>query len=228
MAYSYSTYKSVIDSFNVETNPKYQPTSTATYCNIYAQDVMAALGTPLPSGRCVNMLASLRAGYGNWKKVGVSEAQAGAIAGRSTIAITSDHIAIIYPHTGIFATTIGQMYISMAGYDCFNNKEMVWAWSEDRWDEIEFYANFENTSSDTFRSDTTTPVTIKVPGKYQAKITSSTFPDVVAGTAGIVNITLASVSGNDYFFAFNGVKAGSTGIYINRSPSAVFVCNVVN
>ena len=228
MAYSYSNYKAVIDSFHVETNPTYQPTSSATYCNYYAQDVMETLGTPLPSGRCVDMLASLRAGYGDWKKVGVSEAQAGAIAGRSTIAITSDHIAVIYPHTGIFATSVGQMYMSMAGYHCYNDEQMVWDWTEDRWNEIEFYASFENTSSDTFVSDTTTPVTIQRGGKYQAKITSSTFPDVVAGTAGIVNITLASVSGNDYFFAFNGVTAGSTGIYINRSPSTVFICNVVN
>ena len=50
---------------------------------------------------------------------------------------------------------------------------------------------------------------------------------VIAGTGGIVSISLTSQSGNNYYFAFSGVNMGSTGIYINNSSSAVFVCKVV-
>lgn len=77
-----------------------------------------------------------------------------------------------------------------------------------------------------FTCDTHSTVTIKRGGKYQARITCASYPQVVAGTGGIVSISFASKSGNDYYFAFTGVKAGSTGIYINGSPSAVFVCQV--
>lgn len=82
-------------------------------------------------------------------------------------------------------------------------------------------------TDDSFTCDTNSTVTIKKGNKYQARITCSQRPNVVSGSAGIVSISLASQSGKDYFFAFTGIKAGSTGIYINGSSSAVFVCKVV-
>ncbi len=78
-----------------------------------------------------------------------------------------------------------------------------------------------------FTCDTHSTVTIKKGNKYQARITCASYPKVVAGTGGIVSVSLASQSGSDYYFAFTGVSTGSTGIYINGSPSAVFVCQVV-
>lgn len=78
-----------------------------------------------------------------------------------------------------------------------------------------------------FICDTHSTVTINKGNKYQAKITCSVPPLVVAGTGGIVSTSLASKSGNDYYYAFTGVKAGSTGIYINNSSSAVFICKVI-
>ena len=78
-----------------------------------------------------------------------------------------------------------------------------------------------------FTCDTHSTVTITKGNKYQARITCASYPNVVAGTGGIVSISLASQSGNNYYFAFTGVNTGSTGIYINGSPSAVFVCKVV-
>jgi N-acetylmuramoyl-L-alanine amidase CwlA len=78
-----------------------------------------------------------------------------------------------------------------------------------------------------FTCDTHSTVKIQLGKKYQARITCAAYPNVVAGTGGIVSISLASQSGNDYFFAFTGVKVGSTGIYINGSPSPVFICEVI-
>lgn len=78
-----------------------------------------------------------------------------------------------------------------------------------------------------FTCDTHSTVTIQKGKKYQARITCSSYPKVVAGTGGIVSVSLASQSGNDYYFAFTGVGVGAAGIYINGSSSAVFVCKVV-
>lgn len=90
-----------------------------------------------------------------------------------------------------------------------------------------YWTHTSSGSDNYYTCDTNSTVTIKKGNKYQARITCSQRPNVVAGSAGIVSISLASQSGKDYFFAFTGVKAGSTGIYINGSPSAVFVCKVV-
>lgn len=90
-----------------------------------------------------------------------------------------------------------------------------------------YWTNTSSGNDDSFTCDTHSTVPIQRGNKYTARITCSRRPSVVAGTSGIVNISLASQSGNDYYFAFTGVKAGSTGIYINGSPSAVFVCQVV-
>lgn len=40
--------EAVVEQFDVEHNPRYAPRHDATYCNIFAGDVMAALGAPLP------------------------------------------------------------------------------------------------------------------------------------------------------------------------------------
>ena len=81
-------------------------------------------------------------------------------------------------------------------------------------------------TASSFTSDTHTPVAIQKGKKYQARVSSSSYPNVVAGTGGIVSVRLASRSGNDYYFAFTAVKSGSTGIYVNKSSAPVFICNV--
>ena len=90
-------YKAIIDSFHVETNPKYQPSGSTTYCNIFAQDVMDECGTPLPSGVCATMLNQLESGYSSWGSVTYQNAQVRANNGYPTIAITSDHVAVVRP-----------------------------------------------------------------------------------------------------------------------------------
>lgn len=78
-----------------------------------------------------------------------------------------------------------------------------------------------------FTCDTHSTVTIQRGKKYIARITCSQYPKVIAGTGGIVSISLSSQSGNNCYFAFTGIRAGSAGIYINNSSSAVFICKVV-
>lgn len=90
-----------------------------------------------------------------------------------------------------------------------------------------YWTHTSSGGDDSFTCDTHSTVTITKGNKYQARITCSRRPDVVAGTGGIVSISLASQSGSNYYFAFTGVSTGSTGIYINNSSSAVFICKVV-
>lgn len=134
------SYKSVIDSFKVTTNSKYQPSNGVTYCNIFAQDVMNSMGTALPSGTCATMLSSLTGNkFSKWRSVDVSTAQSRANSGISTIGITSDHIVVIYPH-GNSASTNSQAYMSMAGYKCFNDTSMTYAWSNPNSVTIKYYS----------------------------------------------------------------------------------------
>lgn len=90
-----------------------------------------------------------------------------------------------------------------------------------------YWTHTSSGSDASFDCDTHSTVTIKKGNKYQARITCASYPKVVAGTGGIVSISLASQSGSNYYFSFTGVSTGSTGIYINNSSSAVFVCKVV-
>lgn len=78
-----------------------------------------------------------------------------------------------------------------------------------------------------FTCDTHSIVTIHKGNKYTARITSETYPDIIAGTGGIVSINYVSKSGKNYYFSFTGIKTGSTGIYINNTSPATFVCKVV-
>ena len=94
-------------------------------------------------------------------------------------------------------------------------------WYKSQW------INYLNSDNVPFSCDTHSTVTIQKGKKYQARITCSQYPAVVAGTGGIVSVSYASKSGNNYYFAFTGIHAGSTGIYINGSASPVFICKVV-
>ncbi|MCY1713531.1 hypothetical protein [Caproiciproducens galactitolivorans] len=100
-------------------------------------------------------------------------------------------------------------------------------YNKDGTDSMAYWTHTSSGDDASFDCDTHSTVTIKKGNKYQARITCASYPKVVAGTGGIVSISLASQSGSNYYFAFTGVSTGSTGIYINGSSSAVFVCKVV-
>ncbi|XOQ45125.1 MAG: Phage tail fiber protein [Clostridium sp.] len=93
--------------------------------------------------------------------------------------------------------------------------------------DMAYWTHTPSVGDSSFTCDTHSTVTIQRGNKYQARITCSQYPKVVAGTGGIVSTSLASQSGNDYYFTFTGVNVGSTGIYINNSTSPVFICKVV-
>lgn len=137
---STASYKNTIDSFKVTKNSKYQPSNNKTFCNIFAQDVMKKLDTPLPSGTCATMLKELTSGNAkNWHSVTASKAQDLANDGYSTIGITSDHIVVIYPH-GTTAKTVSDLWMSMAGYKCFNDTSIRYAWTSSRLSDVKFYS----------------------------------------------------------------------------------------
>ncbi|AOT69947.1 hypothetical protein [Geosporobacter ferrireducens] len=144
MSFSTSAYKKAIDDRDVENAAKYQPSPNGTtYCNIFAQDVASDYGTPLPSGTCSTMLKAL---YGNntphWYSVTYSQAQSRANQGYTTIGITSDHIVIIYPH-GNTPSSVSDLYMSMAGYKCFNDTKITYAWKQSDLSNVKFYSWYE-------------------------------------------------------------------------------------
>lgn len=136
-------YKNVIDKQNVKDAAKYQPVGGKTFCNIFAQTVASDYGTLLPAGTCAIMLKLL---MGNktphWNSVDFLLAQNRANQGYTTIGITSDHIVLIYPH-GHTPTTIADLYMSMAGYKCFNDTKITYAWTKQAIPSVRFYSWYE-------------------------------------------------------------------------------------
>lgn len=117
-----NSYNTVIDQFNVTSNNRYRRTASATYCNIFAWDVMSAMNVVLPhwiknnvpansttkganeinvNSTCVWM-NNYAQQYG-WRKINALEAQNRANSGYPTIAIwknpsgKSGHIAVVRP-----------------------------------------------------------------------------------------------------------------------------------
>lgn len=146
---SSNVYNSVIDQFNVTSNNRYRRTSSATYCNIFAWDVMSAMNVVLPhwiknnapanstvrgayeinvNSTCVWMNNYARQ-YG-WRTVNASEAQSRANSGYPTIAIwknpsgKSGHIAVVRPEgNGYSYSSSKGPVIAQAGannYNCTN------------------------------------------------------------------------------------------------------------
>lgn len=121
---SAAAYNTVIDQYFVETNSRYARTSTSTYCNIFASDVMLAMGLEgdyshwlknnapsnsktkgayeLNANATYNWINKYGSKYG-WTKVSAEEAQERANAGYPTIGIwknptgKSGHVVVIRP-----------------------------------------------------------------------------------------------------------------------------------
>ena len=123
-----ANYNTVIDQFSVTSNPRYQRTSSATWCNIFAWDVMSAMQVQLPhwvknnapatsntsgatelnANATYNWLNNYGSKYG-WKKVTAAEAQTAANNGKPTIVIWkntsggSGHVAVVRPEGNGYA-----------------------------------------------------------------------------------------------------------------------------
>ena len=137
-------YANIIDDFDVENNPDYQPRNGNTYCNIFAQDVAEACGTPLPTGGCTSMRNQLSGNqFPKWYSVTYQQAQSRANDGAPAIAITYDHIAIVRPNDGTVPSAVGKVSIAQAGATCYNDTTIVYGWRKSRHSEIRFYSWYE-------------------------------------------------------------------------------------
>ena len=145
-ARSAANYNTVINQFNVTSNPRYQRTSSATWCNIFAWDVMSAMQVKLPhwvkggvpassttsgatelnANATYNWLNNYGSQYG-WKKVSAADAQNAANAGKPTIAIWkntsggSGHVAVVRPAGNGYAFSAAKgPVIAQAGASNYN------------------------------------------------------------------------------------------------------------
>jgi hypothetical protein len=215
------SYKSIIDSLDVENNTIYQPQNggAVTSCNIFAQDVMNAMGEPLPSGNCVAMYNALAANqYPHWKPVGALQAQERAKAGYGSIGITDvpNHVVVIYPTTAV-VTTRNDIHMLMAGNPCHNDYTITWAWLPTDIDKVKYYSYFPNTSETVVAIDTTTDVTKSNGGTYIFETKSAQTPNVTVGTGGVVTLTHSSrdsINGYDLWkLVFVGTSGAAAGIF---------------
>lgn len=113
-------YAAVIDSLQVESNPRYQPKDGKTFCNIFVWDVTRAMGCEVPhwvggerrmvEQKANDMVDWLDAASRNlasdWQGCDAVHAQAQANAGCPTIACWKNtngpgHIAMVRPNTGL-------------------------------------------------------------------------------------------------------------------------------
>lgn len=122
------SYNKVIDQFNVTTTARYQRTSSKTFCNIFAWDVMSAMSVSLPhwvynnkpatsntknanemtANATFDWLSKYGALYG-WTQVSAATAQNRANSGYPTIGIwknpnanKSGHVMVVRPESGIY------------------------------------------------------------------------------------------------------------------------------
>ena len=144
-------YRRIIESFVVGDGTIYH---TGKTCNIFATDVCDALQTPLKrqdNGRaydCQNLLSLLSNIYLSWRPAGFGSeeaknfqmAQMAANTGKTVVAITHDHIALVRPNeSGSIPNNIKDVSIAQAGESPSTNTTIAWGWPEGRHNEIEFY-----------------------------------------------------------------------------------------
>lgn len=142
------SYKSVIDSLKVVTNPKYQPSDGNTYCNVFAQDVMSAMGTNLPTGTANDIADGLYGnGFSKWRSVNAMTAQSRANDGTSTVGVLAvpgghGHVVVIYPHgsTPSSNTDWHNIYMSQAGASCYNDEWISKSWKSADLPNVKFYS----------------------------------------------------------------------------------------
>ncbi|MGQ9601023.1 MAG: hypothetical protein ACUVWZ_16645 [Anaerolineae bacterium] len=133
-------YSAVIDQFDVEHSHigRYQPSEKYrdTRCNIFAGDVMRAMGAPLPTkedfgkkgdrmtANTQQIHKALKEGWGGWRKIDVNNPddlrllQEHLKAGKPAVASDPGHIAVIRPNglpDQLTQQNIGELHIAQAG-----------------------------------------------------------------------------------------------------------------
>ncbi len=228
------SYQSIIDSFDVENNPDYQPQDGGkkTFCNIFAQKVMAAMDEPLPGGLCDAMYSRLQSGYSHWKPVGALQAQDRANEDYGTIGITTNHVVVIYP-TDESVSDRDDIHMSMAGYACFNNRTITLAWDADHINSVKYYSYFPDSTETIVEIDTTTDVYESQGDTYTFETRSAQTPTVTVGTGGVVSLTHTSRDNRNgldlWKLRYIGVSGDAAGIYTKapgEKPLKRFVARV--
>lgn len=116
-------YVTVIEQFNVPTNPRYQPRNGETFCNVASWDISRALcaeiphwvnGQELTANLTVQWLSGDGSNYG-WKECDLHTAQANALNGMPTVVTfynTSGHghIGFMLPDGNIVAAGLTCVY----------------------------------------------------------------------------------------------------------------------
>ena len=166
---SAAAYNTVIDQYSVKTNSRYARTSTSTYCNIFASDVMLAMGlegdyshwlknnAPSNSGTkgahelnanaTYNWINNHGEKYG-WEQISAKEAQERANAGYPTIAIwknptgKSGHVAVVRPEGGGYAYSAAKgPVIAQAGGKNFNYGNISTGFGKDKIPAIQYWTH---------------------------------------------------------------------------------------
>ncbi|TCO69268.1 hypothetical protein [Marinisporobacter balticus] len=146
---SKKTYNSIIDGFKVETNPKYQKRNGNTYCNVFAMDIMDAMGVPYGGHKNANGLADWfsKEGHSNgWKNVTPKEAAASANMGKPTIVIWKNpdghgHISVVRPYNPSQPKHYSGVYIAQAGTSNFNYKPITYGFGKSKIPQLKYYTH---------------------------------------------------------------------------------------
>lgn len=166
---SAAALNTVIDQYYVATNTRYQRTTSSTYCNIFAADVMLAMGlegdfshwlknnAPSNSNTKGAWEMNVNATYNwinnhgtkfGWKKITAQAAQERANAGYPTIAIWkntsggSGHIAVIRPEGNgyVYSASKGPV-IAQAGASNFNYGNVSTGFGKSKMPSIQYWTH---------------------------------------------------------------------------------------
>jgi hypothetical protein len=146
----------VLDSDKLDVqNKKYLPRNGSTYCNVYTQDVMEAMGAHIPENMRANdinnWLGSSKGEKEGWREVTAYEAQMAANAGKPTVTSWynpnggSGHVAVVRPYENGEKFNTNDPYrsvvVSNVGASNFEYKTLNYAFGKDKWDDIKFYVH---------------------------------------------------------------------------------------
>ena len=151
---SAEAYNLVIDQFNVSNNKRYEQRDVTgdgkdnTFCNVFAIDVLDAMGVNVDRGRA-NTIANWfeEKGQDNgWTEVSAEEAQNYANQGLPTVAVwenpnpdDSGHIAIVRPYDPTMGLDSSGIYIAQAGSKNFNYDEVSIGFGSNKVNDIKYY-----------------------------------------------------------------------------------------
>jgi hypothetical protein len=137
------TYQAVIEQFNVENSKRYKKTRKGknkyeTYCNIFAQDVMAGMGAPLPRLATTDLLAYLLSSNSanpGWHQADVNTTENLKLivgwlnTGHPMLVLAEGHMAVLRPNQPGKLKSIWELRIAQAGLHSYNDTSLNYGWA---------------------------------------------------------------------------------------------------